>query len=321
MTISLALLLYCLATPLFWAGTNVFDRILVKFRLDNAVASVAPMLATLVATPFVIGYGIVRRHNLMAITPSQALHQVGSGILYIGAIVLYFSAIRLAKSGARVTPLWRLNTAFAIILGIPTGVYPTFMQILAVLAITYLALLLVIPEDDESQRRRFRLVIPWRQLIHGASGKILLLIALAALLFSISPFLFKNGAQGLTFEQAMFWQYVGVVSTGWIIAISPLCKGWPGQVKTVGALPALSLAAGSIITQFAGRWCFNHATLDAPIMVAMTLVGIQPFFYGLYMYLASKCSTAPWVEETKDLPRSLVIAGLMLLCSYPLVMS
>jgi uncharacterized membrane protein len=248
-------------STLLWSSTNFFDKYLVSKYFQKrgiAVLMIFSALIGLLLLPIIL---LVRGGQVFALPPRDALILIGSGIVYVFAILPYFFALR-HEDTSLVTPFFQSIPVFSYFLGlIFLGEQLTVIQVTA-------ALLIILGAVGLSANFTAKKNI-FRTRTFG-------LMMLSSFLYSLNIFFFKFMERGSDFWTTSFWEYTGfsLAALGMLL-VGRYRRQFMESLKTNG-LPVLGINATNEILNIVAKMIFNFATLLAPLALVWTVNGTQP---------------------------------------------
>ncbi|MEJ0024452.1 MAG: EamA family transporter [Rhizomicrobium sp.] len=230
-------LLLAFTGPVLWAVSTHIDKYLVErfFKnSDTAVLMVFTALIGLLMLPVIA----IFQGGVFAIAPTDILVMAVSGILYMGAMLLYLRAIQTEEASV-VAPLFQMSTLFTFLIAyVLLG--ETLNWIQAGGGVLVVAGALSLSLDASFRLKRWKL------------GFVALMLACTFVL-ALSSVLFKLFAVRDTFWVTTFWIYAGEGVFGFAIVAIPhyrrqffaLFRRSPGAVIAInGANELINLGGG-----------------------------------------------------------------------------
>ncbi len=258
--------LLALLSPALWAISNHLDRYLsTRFVRDSGMGALIIISAL---------FGIIVLPLIAIIQPSVfAISVLSASILIVGAIIsilgilAYLYAIR-DNDVSFVIPLFELIPVVSFVLGyIFLQESLTMIQALGSALIITGAVVLGL-EFSGKITFKYRLVC---------------LMLIAVLGFSINGLLFKYVAQGEDFWISTFWSYVGLVISGigFYMFVPSYRRDFKYTIRFSGA-KVLSINFISESVTAIANIIVNYALLLAPIALVYTVNSLQSVFVLLY---------------------------------------
>lgn len=256
-------LVLALIPPALFAVSNYLDKYLLSryfAHQGNGALIIFSSLIGLVTLPVIM----VMAPEVVATTTQDAVLMILNGMIYVLALLPYFSAMR-DDDASVVAPLFQLIPVIGYGLGyIFLGETLAPMQLVAGSIILIGAFVIALEQTAD------RIRIRWRPL---------LLMALSSGLMALNSVLFKVFALDHTYWVTSFWGYagLGLFGLGWLI-LTPQARREFKAVWQTNSLPALGLNTLNEVVNIMGMLVVNYALLLAPVALIFLAGAAQPLF-------------------------------------------
>jgi uncharacterized membrane protein len=265
-------ILLAFSGPVLWAVSTHIDKYLVERFFKNSDTAVLMVFTALIGLVMLPPIAIFASGVFAASAPDVAV-MMASGILYMGAMLLYLRAIQ-SEEASVIAPMFQLSTLFTFALAY-VFLHETlsFVQIGGAALVIAGALL-------SSLDRSFRL----RRIKRG----LVLLMLACTFVLALSSVLFKLFAVKDSFWATTFWIYAGegVFGIG-IVALPRYWRQFAGLLrKSPGAVMAIN-GANELIN-LGGGLAVRFASLLAPVGVVAAVSSTTTLFvFGIGILLTS----------------------------------
>jgi drug/metabolite transporter (DMT)-like permease len=235
-------LVFAFAGPILWAISTHLDKYLVEkyFKDSNvAVMLVFTALTGLLTLPFIAWHD----PSALTLAPASAALIAFSGLLYMGAMLFYLSALQ-SEEASVIAPFYQASPLFGYVLA-----YTVLGETLT--AVQMIGGALIVGGT---------LMVSWRSgAQHGFKARIAALMLTCALALAVSSLIFKAFALREEFWSTTFWMFAGQALFGAsLLAIGPfrrqflaLLRSNLGALLTVNAINELVNLGGSLGMRFA----------------------------------------------------------------------
>jgi drug/metabolite transporter (DMT)-like permease len=236
-------LVFAFSGPILWAASTHIDKYLVEryFKDSNvAVLLIFTALVGLITLPFIwfLASGVAD------VGPANAALMAFSGLLYMGAMLLYLRALQ-SEEASVVAPFFQAAPLFGFVLG-----YVVLGETLSPAELTGGALII-----------GGTVLVSLRSDLHKSkfNGRLAALMLACALSLAVSSLIFKIFALRDEFWPTTFWMFVGEALFGAaLLAIASyrrqfldLLRQNPGAVLSINATNELINLGGGLGTRFA----------------------------------------------------------------------
>ncbi len=263
--------IFALIPPFIWSFSNHFDKYLIGRFIKKDKEKRGTIWSLLILSGlmdmiacFFIG---LFAPNLIVIQPIHALTIAFSGAILLASYAPYMYALETDETSV-ITPLWQMVPIFGFILSfIFLKETLSAGQIFSGILIISGAVLLSLNIEDKKPRLKV---------------KILLQMALAAFLVSVSILIFKIIALEENFWATIFWEYAGAGIFSLFILFIP--SHWRRFKETIqkNDLSIFGINGLSDIIGIPARMASHYATLLAPIALVLVVNSLQPFLILLW---------------------------------------
>ena len=236
-------LVFAFSGPILWAASTHIDKYLVEryFKDSNvAVLLIFTALVGLITLPFI--WFLVP--GVADVGPANAALMAFSGLLYMGAMLLYLRALQ-SEEASVVAPFFQAAPLFGFVLG-----YVVLGETLSPAELTGGALII-----------GGTVLVSLRSDLHKSkfNGRLAALMLACALSLAVSSLIFKIFALRDEFWPTTFWMFVGEALFGAaLLAIASyrrqfldLLRQNPGAVLSINATNELINLGGGLGTRFA----------------------------------------------------------------------
>jgi multidrug transporter EmrE-like cation transporter len=241
----------------------------------------------------------------LAMPPLDIAVMIGSGVMYMGAMLFYLKAIQ-SEEASVVAPLFQTSTLFTFLLGyLVLGETLQWINAAGAVLIIIGALVLSLNKSF-----RFRKV----------KGRTLALMLLCTFILALSSVLFKFFAVQSDFWSTTFWTYVGEALFGvGILAIPRYFKQFRLLLKTNTAA-LLGVNGANELINLGGGLGIRFASLFAPVVLVSAISSTTTLFVFIFGVLLTvflpklgreDLSRANLIQ--KGLAALLVAAGVLLI--------
>jgi drug/metabolite transporter (DMT)-like permease len=236
-------LIFAFSGPILWGLSTHLDKYLVEryFKHSNvAVLLVFTALIGLFTLPFIW----LLDPDVVGVGPANAALMALSGVLYMGAMLLYLRALQSEEASA-VAPFFQVPPLIGVVLG-----YLVLGEVLSPTQIAGGALIIggtvLVSLRTDRQRTRLKL-------------RLAVLMLSAAFAMALSSLIFKMFALRADFWPTTFWMLVGEALFGAALLAIPsyrrqfidLTRSNPGAVLSVNAANELINLGGGLGNRFA----------------------------------------------------------------------
>ena len=264
-------LLFAFSGPVLWAISTHIDKYLVDRYFknsDTAVLMVFTAFIGILMLPFILFY----QPSVLQLPLASILVMVGSGVLYMGAMLFYLRAIQSAEASV-VAPLFQASALFTFILGyLILGETLTWLN--AGGAALIVAGALVLSLDTSFHFRKLKL-------------RILVLMLVCTFVLALSSVVFKYFAVREEFWSTTFWTYVGEALFGaGILAIPHYFKQFILLLRT-NTGPLLGVNGANELINLGGGLGVRFASLLAPVALVSAISSTSTLFVFLFGVLLS----------------------------------
>jgi drug/metabolite transporter (DMT)-like permease len=236
-------LVFAFSGPILWAASTHIDKYLVEryFKDSNvAVLLIFTALVGLITLPFI--WFLVP--GVADVGPANAALMAFSGLLYMGAMLLYLRALQ-SEEASVVAPFFQAAPLFGFVLG-----YVVLGETLSPAELTGGALII-----------GGTVLVSLRSDLHKSkfNGRLAALMLACALSLAVSSLIFKIFALRDEFWPTTFWMFVGEALFGAALLAVPsyrrqfldLLRQNPGAVLSINATNELINLGGGLGTRFA----------------------------------------------------------------------
>ena len=246
-----------------WSAGNFIDKVLTeRFVHGEGRALVLTLYTSLLSLALLpILYGLFP--HVLSISLQNAF--IVAGGIEMVAIILYLKAL-IDEDASTVVPFFQVVPVFSLFLGFWfLGETLSPLQVLAGLGVVAGGAILSL-EISEEKHVRFK-------------HSLVMLMLISAFLYALFEALFKVGAIEVGFWAGVFWQQVGIVCVGILIAIlRPGCaRAFINNIKERGKI-VFGLNIFNEMLYVGGMMLFAYALLLAPIAVVSTTNAYHPVF-------------------------------------------
>jgi drug/metabolite transporter (DMT)-like permease len=236
-------LVFAFSGPILWAASTHIDKYLVERYFkdsDVAVLLIFTALIGLITLPFIwfLAPGVAE------VGPANAALMAFSGLLYMGALLLYLRALQSEEASA-VAPFFQAAPLFGFVLG-----YLVLGETLSPAQMAGGALIV-----------GGTVLVSLRSDLHKSkfNGRLAALMLACALSLAVSSLIFKIFALRDEFWPTTFWMFVGEALFGAaLLAMASyrrqfldLLRSHPGAVLSINATNELINLGGGLGTRFA----------------------------------------------------------------------
>jgi len=253
-----------LIAPLSWTVVGFIDKYLVeKYAKETGVGALMIFSTAIgiVVIPILLLLGI----NAFHVSIPNAAIMIASGMLYTAYLWPYFKALSL-EDNSIVSPMFQMSTPISYVLGfIFLSERLSILQIIA--SIIIIAGIVGLSIGFKKGRLHFKL-------------KVIFLMFLASLIFSLSVFLFKYFAvENYSYGVVFFWENIGFVVLAFVFFffIKSYRRDFLNLVKTSGKV-IIGLNLVDEVFAVLAKFVLNLASMFLPLALAMLATGLQPFF-------------------------------------------
>jgi transporter family protein len=248
-------------STLLWSATNFIDKYLISRYFKErgiAVLMIFSALIGLVLLPFIWIFSGGRVFDLGS---GDIFILVGSGVLYVFAILPYFFALR-REDASLVVPFFQSIPVFSYFLGLiflgeNLSAWQIFASILIISGAVGLSL------DISGKMKMFRF-------------KTFSLMMLSSFMYALNIFMFKFMEKGSDFWTVSFWEYSGFsLAAIALLTVSKWRRQMIDNIKEHG-WRALGLNSINEVVNIIAKMIFNFATLLAPLALVWAVNGAQP---------------------------------------------
>jgi uncharacterized membrane protein len=285
-------LLFAFSGPVFWAISTHIDKYLVEkyFKYSNvAVLMVFTALIGVLMLPFILWF----EPKVLSLPVQSILVMVFSGVLYMGAMLFYLSALQ-SEEASVVAPFYQAGPLFGYILAyFILGERLTPIQMLGGVLIIAGALFLSVRFGQKVKRFKARLVV---------------LMLLCAFSLAVSSVIFKIYAVNDEFWPVTFWTYVGEAIFGiGILLIPSYFKSFIKLLKSnTGAV--LGINGANELINLGGGLGFRYALLFAPLSLVQAIGSTTTLFVFIIGILLSVFF--PSLAKEDLTPKNLIQKGI-----------
>jgi drug/metabolite transporter (DMT)-like permease len=293
-------LFFAFSGPVLWAASTHIDKYLLERYFkdsDPAVLLVFTALIGLATLPLIAWLD----PSVLRVAPGNAALMSASGILYMGGMLLYLSALQGEEASVvalffQASPLFGYALAYLVL-----GETLTPRQLMGgalIIAGTSLVSLRLGGELGGTARFKSRLAI---------------LMLACAFVLALSSLIFKAFALSDEFWPTTFWMFVGEALFGaGLLSHAPyrrqfasLLRENPGAVLTINAANELINLGGGLGTRF--------ALLLAPLSLVQAISSTTTLFVFIFGVLLSLCLPSFGRESlsVRELPRKGLAAALV----------
>jgi uncharacterized membrane protein len=265
-------LVFALLGPVSWAASTHIDKYLVEKYFkhsETAVLMVFTAILSVLALPPIWAFDPA----VTDISAADAAVVALSGALYMGAMLFYLRAVQ-SEEASVVAPLFQFATVFTLLLG--------YLMLHEVLSSTQLAGVALILAGALAVSMR------GRAFLRQFNLRLVLLMAAATGIVSLSTVLFKFFAVQTGFWTTTFWMFVGEAVFGAGILAIPYCfrefialfRSSPGPVMGVNGANELINLGGGLAVRF--------ASLLAPVALVSAVSSTTTLFVFLFGVLLTE---------------------------------
>ena len=265
-------LLYAFSGPLCWAASTHIDKYLVDRYFRHADTTVLVLFTAFVGILFL---PLIALFDSDVLKPGATaiLVMTVSGILYMGAMLIYLRAIQ-SEEASIVAGLFQANTLFTFLLGW-LFLHESLGWTQGAGCALIVAGALVLSQGRKFLLRKFKL-------------RLVALMLCATFVLALSSVLFKFFAVRDDFWTTTFWNFTGEALFGAAIFLMPrhrrqflkLIKSHPGPVLGVNGANELINLGGGLGVRF--------AMLSAPVAVVSAIAATTTLFvftFGILLTL------------------------------------
>jgi drug/metabolite transporter (DMT)-like permease len=252
-------MLFALASTFFWAGTNMFDKVLSADYFKNPL----PLTASFGLVSIVFSITLLIIVGLPTSIPLPNLAAASAaGLLVTIGIIPYVKALSLEEA-SRVIPLWHLSPLFTLILA------TIFLNEVLTLP-RYAAFAFILMGGIMISLRRTGL-------------KLHLSPAISFMVFSSMIFGFSDVLLKFAYSTEIFWQtfvaYHFSVSIGYLsLFVLPRVRREVKDTFISKKKPFVFVLIMSMTTGFIGFLFYNMAVLSGPISLVSVFISFQSLF-------------------------------------------
>lgn len=280
-------LVFAFSGPVLWAISTHLDKYLVdKYFKDSnvAVLLIFTALIGLFALPFIWSF----EPSVTALGLRGAAVMGFSGLLYMGAMLLYLRALQ-AEEASVVAPFYQAAPLFGYILGYAVlGERLSDLQMLGGGLIVCGAGLASLQFGNQ---KRF-------------NGRLAGLMLVCALALAVSSLIFKIFAVRGDFWPTTFWMYAGEAAFGAALLLVPAYRNQFTQLLRQSPGAVLSVNAANELINLGGGLGTRYALILAPLSLVQAIGSTTTVFVFLFGVLLSVFYP---VLEHEDLSRSELI--------------
>ena len=254
-------LIFAVLGPLSWAVSTHIDKYLVdKYFRDSDTAVL--MIFTAIIGVFALPFIWVFEPSVVSLPPTAKIVMTISGVLYMGAVLLYLRALQSEEASA-VAPFFQLATIFTLLLAyVFLAEKLTLAQLLGIALIVAGALVLSIGRGTV---RHFKI-------------NVVLLMTAATFIVALSAVLFKYFAIEESFWGTTFWTFVGEGIFGAVILLIPAY--WRQFLKLFKQSPGavIGVNAANELINLGGGLGVRYASLLAPVALVSAVSSTTTLF-------------------------------------------
>ncbi len=293
-----------LISPLAHGVVNFLDKFLInRYTTGDDSPSVGSLtlfssLFAVLILPILLLFGIPQGpFNLLPI-----LALIGSGVVYLGAIIFYLYALS-DDDVSNIVPFWLTAPVFDFVLAwLYLNEKLSGIEVLASLCILFGGLILSLRRNEVGQ-----VAVKWKPA---------LLMIGSSLCFSFNSFLFKKIAIETSFWDSMFFTYSGYLLGGIVlfVFVRSYRKGFIDLLRKSGSM-LLGVNVFGEVLMIIGDTAVRFATLLAPLAIVGTIsTAFQPlvaFIVGILITVFAPAFLTESIKKEDLIQKSLAI-GIMI---------
>ena len=255
-------LLFAFTGPVLWAASTHIDKFLVDRYFadsDPALLMVFTALVGVLILPFIAIFAPQTFAQGAAAITVMSL----SGMLYMGAMLLYLRAIQREEASV-IAPFFQTSTIFTLFLAwLLLGETPGWRRIAGVALIVVSVMSLAIRTGGHSRAVR---------------GRTILLMTGATFVVALSSVLFKYFAVRSDYWSTTFWTFVGEAVFGAIILAMPSYRRQFGVLLRANTKALLAINGANELINLGGGLGVRFASLLAPVAVVAAVSSTTTLF-------------------------------------------
>ena len=290
---------YALLAAFVYSCSIVTDKFLLTKQFSKISELSLTTAAALAGIPLLAIF-------LLFVRPFPTLKTMAFGLvagwLLMSAYQIYYIALRKSDA-ALITTLFQLVLPFNFILGMVLfDERPSLLQLLGLIIIAVGSTLISL----EQKQKKWRL-----------KRDILLLMALASILISISDAVFKNAAQDLPFMTLAISEYASSVLAGLLLlAFVPRVRKELGSLRKSLRVTAGMLQLNEAFT-LGGTLAIRYAIVIGPLALIQGVMGTQPLIVMILTAILTSLGIKLQLNDKKHTNRShtiLRVFAILIVC-------
>lgn len=264
--------LVALVAPTLYALSNHVDKVLLSKYVEAHSIPALIIVSSLVGTLF-LPFLLLFQPPVFSLEIEGILAMLAAGVLGIAGLFPYFYALD-GDDTSLVVPIFQTVPVFSYLFGV------AFLgEVLSGEEFTGAALIIA---------GSFVISIDFDAPVFQVKFKMLGLMLLSSLLFSISAVLFKFVVVDSSLTVTLFWEYLGALFVGVGLLFRKSYRVEAVRLVRHRSVGVVGLNAGNELLALIANVCQRFAQVLVPVALAQSVLGFQPVFVLLFGVLFAR---------------------------------